>query len=101
MKTKLIAQEILITHTSTLFNTQFDERSKGHIEQSKNQEILADACWQGLLYEVVPEICTTLFLREINETDYFLELKYGSFNDLFEKKFSINPYLFFQNKSEN
>ena len=101
MKTKLVAQEILIIHSSTLFNTQFDEMSEDHIEQSNNQEILADACRNGLLVELVPEICSELFLEEINETGSFLELRYGLFNNLFEKEFSINPYLFFRNKSEN
>ena len=97
MKTKLIAQEILIIHTSTLFNTQFN----GKAEEVKNHQILAEACRQGLLFDAVPEICTKLFLKEINETDTFLELKYGVFNNSFENELSINPYLFTQNKSEN
>lgn len=97
MKTKLIAREILIIYSSTLFNTPFDEEN----EQSIKNETLADACRQGLLYEMIPEIWSKLFLKEINETNSFLELKYGNFNKSFDKELSINPYLFFQNKSEN
>ena len=101
MKTKLIAQEILIIHNSTLFNKQLDEVQDAGTDRFTLREKLTNACWLGLLFEVVPEICTNLFLREINETNSFLELKYGDFDNTFEESLSINPYLFYKNKSEN
>ena len=101
MKKKLIAQEILIIHSSTLFNRQLDKVKDDNTNQFTLREKLADACWQGLLYEVVPEICTNLYLTEINEANSFLELKYGDFENTFEESLSINPYHLFKNKSEN
>lgn len=101
MKTKLIAQEILINHNSKYFNNQFEKQRGEYINPDSTCELFADACQQGFLFEIIPEICTQLPLKEINATGSFLVLKYGDYINSIEKPRSINPYLFFQNKIEN
>ena len=99
MKTKLIAQEILIVYT--VFKNQPLENNENQSDHTNPQKRLAEVSRQGLLTDIIPNNFPKLPLREINETYTFLELKYGDFNSSFDDHLSINPYIFYQKKSEN
>lgn len=101
MKNNLIAQEILIAYKSTPFNKQFEKKNRDDSSNFTPKEMIADACWNGILFEIVPEITTHLSLRDINETESFLALNYGAFDYSFDNELSLNPYLFLQSISEN
>lgn len=102
MKTIIHTQEILIVHHHNWFTRELEEKDKETNRPNYTpNEKLAEACWNGLLSELVPEICTHLSLNEINETYSFLELKYGGFASHFDKSFSINPYVVLDSYCEN
>lgn len=101
MKTRLIAQEILIVYSSTLFTRMSNDENSDQIHHPASHEIFQNTFRKNLLSEDVFENCTKLFLKEINETNSFLELEYDDFQNKSEQSLSINSYLLFKNKSEN
>ena len=100
MKTKFTQQEILL-----ITGTKFSEREWAEkMVEDKNKlsptEQLEDACWNGLLSEMLPEIVqkTTdgknLFLWNVRQCRSFLEIELSESSPVIEKEFSIDPYLF-------
>ena len=106
MKHSSTYQEILL-----FTNTKFTARDWITKEESKGKEMtqrekLKSACWNGLITELLPEICEktydpTLTLWEINEAENFLELQFGSNQDRTPIAYSINPYLSLIGKEYN
>ncbi|MFT3912049.1 MAG: hypothetical protein QM737_21670 [Ferruginibacter sp.] len=102
MKPNYTQQEILLfikTHFSSRHLDKKDEN--GNERKLSERELLEEACWNGLIWETLPEICEwannrSLTLWAINEADSFLDLLFGEFKDRGEKAFSVNPYVFMQ-----
>ena len=100
METKSTQQEILLL-TGTQFATR--ERAEKKVEDNNKlsaQELLEDACWNGLLGELLPEIVqkTTagkkLFLWHVRTCRAFLEIELSEDSPVIEREFSIDPYFF-------
>ena len=100
METRSTQQEILL-----MTGTKFSEREWAEkITEDKNRlsaiEKLEDACWNGMLDEMLPEIVekTTggkkLFLWHIRSCRSFLEIELGEDALVIEREFSIDPYFF-------
>ncbi len=100
MKARSTQQEILL-----LTGTKFSEREWAEkIVEDKNKlsatEKLEDACWNGLLDEMLPELVqkTTegkkLFLWHIRHCRSFLEIDLSESSPIIERDFSIDPYFF-------
>ncbi len=103
MKTTSIQQEILlITGTSFLLRQYSAKDDDGNQKNFTEKEQLEEACWNGLLNEMLPEIYEQssgdkkLYLWKITEASSFIELEFGEIPEEKEKEFSINPYLFTQ-----
>lgn len=100
METKSTQQEILLFTNTTFSSRQWMD--KGVAEKLNNMtplEKLEEACWNGLVHEVLPEICETptdvkMTLWEVNVANSFLDLKFSQFPEYVEKDFSIDPYIF-------
>ena len=98
MKTNSTQQEILL-----LINTNFSSRNCCEKDDSKQNhltaaQLLEEACWNGLLQQMLPEICeecgNKLFLWQTRETNSFIEIELGDLPQEKEKHFSIDPYSF-------
>jgi hypothetical protein len=101
MKTNTTHQEVLL-----MTGTSFSARTwcaNDDAEDRKNitpEDRLKEACWNGLLPEMLPEICTRatgdkkLFLWQITEASSFIDVELGEVPVETEKYFSINPYSF-------
>ena len=100
METTSTQQEILL-----ITGTKFAEREWAEkITEDKNKlsatEKLEDACWNGLLGELLPELVqkTTegknLFLWNIRQCRSFLEIELSESSPVIERENSIDPYLF-------
>lgn len=108
MKTKSTQQEILLV-TGTSFSARQwcknDETAKS--ENFSEKEKLEEACWNGLLQEMLPEICKQepgtekLYLWQVRQVSSFLELELASFPEDKDPYFSIDPYSFIATTSEN
>jgi hypothetical protein len=101
MKTTSAQQEILL-----MTGTSFSSRNwcgNDAREGEKNispEDMLKEACWNGLLPEMLPEICTPapgdkkLYMWHIIEGGSFIDVIMGEVPGETEKCFSINPYSF-------
>ena len=101
MKTNTAQQEILLmTGTSFSSRAWCDKEDNGDQNNTSPEERLKQACWNGLLSEMLPEICKPfigekkLFLWQVKEAHSFIELDLGEEPGETEKYFSINPYSF-------
>ncbi len=101
MKTNTAQQEILL-----MTGTSFSARSWCANDDSEDQknvtpvDRLKEACWNGLLPEILPEICKRaigekkLFLWQVTQASHFIDVEFGEVPGSTEKFFSINPYSF-------
>jgi hypothetical protein len=100
MKTQSTQQEILL-----ITGTKFAEREWAEkIVEEKNKlsstEKLEEACWNGLLDEMLPELTEKtsegkkLFLWHIRHCKSFLELELSEAPTVIDREFSIDPYFF-------
>jgi hypothetical protein len=63
------------------------------------KEHLEEACWNGLLQEIMPEIYQPegnhkLYLWQVKEGNSFIELELGEAPEEKDSRFSIDPYAF-------
>ncbi len=103
MKTTSTQQEILLmTGTSFSLRQYSAKDDDGNQNNLTEKEQLEEACWNGLLNEILPEIYKQspgnkrLYLWKITEARSFIELELGEIPEEKEKEFSIDPYSFMQ-----
>jgi hypothetical protein len=108
MKTNYIQQEVLLITGTTFMSGKLCEKDEsGANGRLTEQESLEEACWNGLLPMILPEICLqqaggrNLTLWQVKEASSFLELDLGETPDAIDKQFSIKPYSFLVEQSYN
>jgi hypothetical protein len=101
MKHINLNQEILLNSNSSFFKKDYcEQNAKPQQKKLSQKEQVANMCWNGLLQELLPEICDTdrnekpLILWEINETQQMLDLRLGEIDQNLNDEFSINPYVY-------
>jgi hypothetical protein len=106
METNSTQQEILLITGSNFMSGQWSRKENVDADLT-DKEQLKEACWNGLLKELLPEICGQgadaglLYLWQIKETDSFLELELGEFPPAIEKYYSLNPHSYLSTRSDN
>lgn len=108
METNSTQQEILlITGTSFSLRQLSEKDSSSGNKNLTEKEQLEEACWNGLLPEMLPEICKEaienkkIYLWQIKEADSFIELELSEFPEQTDKYFSLDPYSFMTTKFFN
>lgn len=100
-----LQQEILL-----MTGTRFSSRQCWQKNNTENENVpseseqLQDACWNGLLKEMLPEIChenKNLYLWQIRENKCGLDIELGELPRELEPFFSIDPYTFLAEQSDN
>ncbi len=100
MNTNSIQQEILVVTGTTFSTRQWSEKDPGKQNNFSEKEQLEEACWNGLLYELLPEAYSQpadqkkLFLWQIKEGKSFIDLELGEEPFEIDTHFSIDPYSF-------
>ncbi len=100
MKTKSIQQEILLITGTKFSEREWAEKNVEDKNKFSATEQLEDACWNGLLDEMLPELVqkTTegkkLFLWHIRHCRSFLGIELSESSPLIEPEFSVDPYFF-------
>ena len=103
-----ITREILMMTTTSfskrqLCETDAEERNS-HIAPAEQLEA---ACWNGLLYELLPEIMhkpsdgEKLYLWQIQMRKSYLRLSMGTCPPVLEKQFTLDPHIFLCNQELN
>jgi len=94
-------REILLQTNSSFFKRDWCELNKNNNDKQLSQkEQLIQLCWNGMLKEMIPEICgpgvseKPLTLWEINESGNMLDLRFGDMDQEMNDEWSINPYVF-------
>lgn len=95
MKTNATQKEILL-----LTNNRFAERAwckKDNDNNATVQEQMEEACANGLIYELLPELFTApenkkLYLWQMRPGFSFVQLEYGEFPLASEKAMSLDPH---------
>ena len=103
MKSRSAKQEILLVTGTTFAAKEWCEKDKdGNNHYFSHEQQLENACWNGLLKEMLPEIFQkipagiNLYMWQIMVCASFLELELGEQPAKFDKFFCINPYAFLQ-----
>jgi hypothetical protein len=102
MKSNYIQQEILLMIGTSFSIRQWSEKDPTRQNNLTEKEQHEEACWNGLIQEMIPEICEQpggnkkLFLWQIKEGNSFIELELGEIPEVKDKHFSIDPYSFMQ-----
>ena len=103
-----IQQEILLVTSTTFCQGQFCEiDGSQHNRNLSDSEKLEEACWNGLLDDLLPEIMERtafgkrLYLWQIRKGEFFLQIELAESPMIPEKQFSINPDLFLEIVSNN
>ena len=101
MKTNSTQQEIILLTGTTFSAREWCERDSNKENKFSDREQLEEACWNGLLPEMLPEVYLQkedhkLFLWQIIECKSFIEIGLGETPESVDARFSIDPYSFLQ-----
>jgi len=108
METKNVQIEVLLI-TGTTFSS-INLCKKGNYASNEDRteiEQLGEACWNGLLQAILPEVYLhpggkgVLYLWQIKEAASFLEIELGEFPAPLDRHFSISPHSFFSTLALN
>ncbi|MEO6721341.1 MAG: hypothetical protein ABIN67_13305 [Ferruginibacter sp.] len=101
-------QEILIVTGTGFASRQYSERDEMDNSRSLSpNEKLQEACWNGQVQEMIPEIFyptdhpVKLYLWQLKEASHFLSLELGECPSDIDSYLSIDPYLFLMQATEN
>lgn len=100
MKPHLLQQEILLLATTTFSNRLWQAKDWQDDDQSSPADQLEEACWNGLLDDLLPELLRKtaywkkLFVWQIRQYESFLQIELCEHPEIIARKASINPYLF-------
>ena len=103
METDILQQEILLLTGTTFSQGQLCENdAKDDSNHLSESEKLEEACWTGLLDELLPEIITNkkLPLWQIGDSAFSLQIELSEYPSE-EKQLSINPYYFLRTMKYN
>ena len=108
MENNLTQQEVLlITGTRFLSREWCDKNPEQNSNQFTEKEKLIDACWNGILKEILPEILeqaedgNALYVWEIKETNNILQVELGESQLPKDKYFSLEPDVFLSVQGNN
>ena len=100
-------KEILLLLNTRFVSKNWVKRNEtASDKQFSVKEKLIDACWNGLLPEILPECFgeandNQITLWEVNDANTFLDLEYCQQPQIREKEFSLNPYIFLDVQEQN
>ena len=108
MKANSTQMEILILTGTSFSASQLSDKNEATGKPNLSEkEKLTEACWNGLLPAMLPELCEQIpegkkiYLWEIKEADAFIDLELGEYLEDKDNYFSVNPYLFIPNQPIN
>jgi hypothetical protein len=108
MKKTSTQKEILLITGTSFSSRQWCEKNDNSNQKPLSEiEQLEEACWNGLIQEILPEVfgepakTKSLYLWHITEGASFLELDLSEFPVSKDKYFSLDPYTFLEVQSYN
>ncbi len=105
MKANSTQQEILLITGTSFASRQYSDKEDN--SKLNDTERLENACWNGLLPDMLPEIfeqpaaAKKLYLWEIRETESFIEVEMGEYPEPRDNYLSLDPYAFLSAQTYN
>jgi hypothetical protein len=103
MKSYGTQKEILLLTATSFAARQYSEKDEPENAQNiPGKEKLKDACWNGLLKEMLPEVFlfnepgAKLFLWQVREARQFFALEMSEYPKMVDKYLSVDPYRFME-----
>ena len=102
-------QEILLIATSGFSNRELCDKTscENTSRQVSITDRLAEACWSGLLHEMIPDLIQraesgkSLYIWEIRHAAASLQIRLSDVPPMIESEFSIDPQYFLAELSRN
>ncbi|MEP7110478.1 MAG: hypothetical protein ABI760_20965 [Ferruginibacter sp.] len=108
MKNNSTQQEVLLMTGTWFASSQYsDTEEPVNPGNLRGNEKLKDACWNGLLKEMLPEVfmftdpAENLYLWQVREANRFFALEMSEFPTGVNKYMSIDPYRFMEVRDYN
>jgi hypothetical protein len=109
MKTEPTRHEILLFTRTSFASRELCSRTdeKDNDRKLSSIEKLEKACWEGMLYEMYPELPGSfatrceIFIWNISRGENFLCIEMGGTPESLKKETAINPYYFLQKEYPN
>ena len=103
---KLNQQEVLIVLNSSFAQRQWCKDEEVNHKNYTPEEKLEEACSNGLMYELLPEVFSTkdsdkMYLWQVQPGFSFLQLELGELPLTVENEFSVNPHNFLLSMFKN
>ena len=95
-------QEVLLITSSGFANRQYFEKdNKESFKNLSQEEKLKEACWNGMLKDILPELFfttwhTKLYLWQMREAQNFIALEMAEAPTEIDHYSSIDPYCFME-----
>ena len=107
MVNDLIQQEILLMINTDFATKNFSEKSAGDKTKPTQNEHLKDACWNGILKDMLPELFLydddqpKLYLWQLRDANYFFVLEMSEYPLEISESASLDPYRFLKMQQLN
>jgi len=109
MNSKTVNHEILLFTGTGFTNQKYCSRDNesNNCKKLSPMEELEKACWDGLLYEMFPEIVGSFsakcesFIWHILSGKNYVRISMGSSSAVLENETAIDPYFFMLSANEN
>ena len=107
MKTIFTQQEILLITGTSFYKRELSKNNDTANQQGNDKDALEEACWNGLLYEMLPEIFKKLvdgkkmYLWKTTQASSFIDVELGEIPSDKDNYFSIDPYCFLMESFKN
>lgn len=108
MEKNTTQHEVLIITGTTFSSRQLSEKNSSPASKNRSEiEQLEEAFANGLLEEMLPELCAgsaeakRVYLWGIKEGDSFVEFDFSEFPEETDKYFSLDPYSFLSERILN
>jgi hypothetical protein len=98
METDTTVQELLLNVNSSFCKREWSEKKDGKQQTLSATERLKTLCWDGMIPELLPEICVKqnnrpLILWEMMGLSNILHLKMGGYSERLNPEYALHPYL--------
>ncbi|MBG9375816.1 hypothetical protein I5907_06190 [Panacibacter sp. DH6] len=93
-------KEILLLTGTSFVKKECSQAARTNADESSHQQMLEDACWNGRLPEILPEVLNDLdksrqlYLWLIRQGEAYIQLELCEEPLVIDREFSLDPYLF-------
>ncbi|MDN3657417.1 hypothetical protein QWZ08_17325 [Ferruginibacter paludis] len=106
MKNIFTTQEILLMTNTEFSGREYSDKNENQPSKNNNQNKLAEACWNGLIPAMLPELfddpCSKhRTMWQLAECNHLLYAHLGEDSATPDMEFTINPYVLMEEMNAN